>query len=237
MDLYRLECIETGGNGEGKTCENPENEYGDARLGVLPLQSPHFSLQVRHKICCPLRRLVPAAVGIVAQGKHGEERLLRHFHRADSLVRVYQDPVFFNEGNKQYASDSIMLVMKNKTVQKAHLLSNAFITMQQDAKSFNQIKGAEMVAYFDSTSALTRFDALGGAASIFFLAEQNALATVNKVESKMIYATFKDGDIERMYYYKKLETIIKKIDRLLATETTEDIKDWVPEPVFEEKDR
>ena len=36
---------------------------------------------------------------------------------------------------------------------------------------------------------------------------------------------------------KKLETIIKKIDRLLATETTEDIKDWVPEPVFEEKDR
>ena len=119
----------------------------------------------------------------------------------DSLVRVYQDPVFFNEGNKQYASDSIMLVMKNRTVQKAHLLSNAFITMQQDSKSYNQIKGAEMVAYFDSTSALQRFDALGGAASIFFLAEQNALATVNKVESKMIYATFKDGDIERMYYY------------------------------------
>ena len=123
------------------------------------------------------------------------------YNDIDSLVRVYQDPVFFNEGNKQYASDSIMLVMKDKTVQKAHLLSNAFITMQQDAKSFNQIKGAEMVAYFDSTSALTRFDALGGAASIFFLAEQNALATVNKVESKMIYATFKDGDIERMYYY------------------------------------
>ena len=123
------------------------------------------------------------------------------YNDLDSLVRVYKDPVFFNEGNKQYASDSIMLVMKNKTVEKAHLLSNAFITMQQDANSFNQIRGAEMVAYFDSTSALTRFDALGGAASIFFLAEQNALATVNKVESKMIYATFKDGDIERMYYY------------------------------------
>ena len=123
------------------------------------------------------------------------------YNDLDSLVRVYQDPVFYNEGNKQYASDSIMLVVKNKTVEKAHLLSNAFITMQQDAKSYNQIKGAEMVAYFDSTSVLTRFDALGGAASIFFLAEQNALATVNKVESKMIYATFKDGDIERMYYY------------------------------------
>ena len=36
---------------------------------------------------------------------------------------------------------------------------------------------------------------------------------------------------------KKLETIIRKIDKLLATETTEDIKDWVPNPVFEEKNK
>lgn len=119
----------------------------------------------------------------------------------DSLVRLYRDPIFYNEGNKQYAADSIFLSIRNKTVEKANLLSNAFITIQEDPRSYDQIRGAEMVAYFDSTSALTRFDALGGAASIFYLVEQNALATVNKVESKMIYATFKDGDIERMYYY------------------------------------
>ena len=119
----------------------------------------------------------------------------------DSLVRLYKDPVFYNEGNKQYAADSIFLSIKNRTVEKANLLSNAFITIQEDTTAFDQIRGAEMVAYFDSTSALKRFDALGGAASVFYLVEQNALATVNKVESKMIYATFKDGDIERMYYY------------------------------------
>ncbi|MBR6306238.1 MAG: hypothetical protein IKR38_05615 [Bacteroidales bacterium] len=119
----------------------------------------------------------------------------------DSLVRLYKDPVFYNEGNKQYAADSIFLSIRNKTVEKANLLSNAFITIQEDPRSYDQIRGAEMVAYFDSSAVLTRFDALGGAASIFYLVEQNALATVNKVESKMIYATFKDGDIERMYYY------------------------------------
>ena len=119
----------------------------------------------------------------------------------DSLVRLYQDPIFFNEGNRQYASDSIYMVIKNKQMEKAHLLSNAFITIQEDSVSYDQIRGTEMIAYFDSTSAITRFDALGGAASLFYLVEKNALATVNKVESKMIYATFKDGDIERMYYY------------------------------------
>lgn len=119
----------------------------------------------------------------------------------DSLVRLYQDPVFFNEGNRQYASDSIYMVIRNQRMEKAHLLSNAFITIQEDPVSYDQIRGAEMVAYFDTTSTLTRFDALGGAATLFFLEENNALATVNKVEAKMIYATFKDGDIERMYYY------------------------------------
>ena len=123
------------------------------------------------------------------------------YNDLDSLVRLYNDPIFFNEGNKQYVSDSIFLVLRNRKVEKANLLSNAFITIEQDPVSFDQIRGAEMVAYFDSTSTLTRFDALGGASSIFYLVEQNALATVNKVESKMIYATFKDGDIERMYYY------------------------------------
>ena len=119
----------------------------------------------------------------------------------DSLVRVYRDPIFYNEGNRQYAADSIYMVIRNKRMEKAHLLSNAFITIQEDPQSFDQVRGTEMVAYFDSSSALTRFDALGGASTLFFLEEQNALATVNKVDAKMIYATFRDGDIERMYYY------------------------------------
>ena len=119
----------------------------------------------------------------------------------DSLVRLYQDPIFYNEGNRQYASDSIYMVIKDKKMQKAHLLSNAFITIQEAPGAYDQIRGAEMVAYFDSTTALTRFDALGGAASLFYLEEKDALATVNKVETKMIYATFKDREIERMYYY------------------------------------
>ena len=120
----------------------------------------------------------------------------------DSLVRLYKDPIVFNEGNRQYASDSIYMVIKDKQMQKAHLLSNAFITIEEQKNCYDQIRGTELVAYFDSTSALTRFDALGGASSIFYLEEQGALATVNKVDAKMIYATFKDGDIEQVYYYE-----------------------------------
>ena len=119
----------------------------------------------------------------------------------DSLVRLFQDPIFYNEGNRQYTADSIYMVIKDRKMQRAHLLSNAFITIEEAPKTYDQIRGTEVVAYFDTTSALTRFDALGGAASLFYLEENGALATVNKVETKMIYATFKDGNIERIHYY------------------------------------
>lgn len=119
----------------------------------------------------------------------------------DSLARLYKDPIFYNNGNRQYVADSIYLEIKNKRMEKAHLLSNAFITIEEEPGAYDQVRGAEMTAYFDSTNALTRFDALGGASSLFYLEENGTLATVNKVDSKMIYATFKDNDIERLYYY------------------------------------
>ncbi|MBR4595203.1 MAG: hypothetical protein IKO31_00605 [Bacteroidales bacterium] len=119
----------------------------------------------------------------------------------DSLARLYRDPIVFSDGNRQYAADSIYMVIRQKRVEKAHLLSNAFITIQEDPVSFDQISGTEVVAHFDSTSALARFDALGGASTIFFLEEEGALATVNKVECKMLYATFTDGEMDHIYYY------------------------------------
>ena len=119
----------------------------------------------------------------------------------DSLARLFGDPKIYNEGNKQYSSDSIYVVVKNQEAEKAHLLDNAFITIQEAEDAFDQIRSVEMVASFDSTRTLKGFDALGGASSLFYLTEDNALATVNKVEAKMIYATFTDGNIDHIYYY------------------------------------
>ena len=123
----------------------------------------------------------------------------------DSLVRLYRDPLVFNEGNRQYAADSIFVVIRNRAAERANLMSNAFVTTQEDSllNAYDQIRGTEMVAYFDSTRTLTRFDALGGASALFFLQENDALATVNKVEAKMLYALFKEGNLDKIYYFEE----------------------------------
>lgn len=124
-----------------------------------------------------------------------------HYSDLDSIARFYKDPVIWNEENRQYYSDSLAVLIKKGGVDRASLMSNAFVVTQEDSLLYDQIKSAEIMAFFDSTSALKRFDALGGATAVFFLRENDRLATVNKVESKMLSGNFVKGNIDRIYYY------------------------------------
>ena len=119
----------------------------------------------------------------------------------DSLARMYISPIIWNEGRRQYIADSIFISVRGNTLEKANLMSNAFITIQEDSLLFDQIRSTEMMAYFDSTSALRRFDALGEAAALFYMREDNEITMANKVETRMLSANFQKGDIDRIYYY------------------------------------
>lgn len=120
----------------------------------------------------------------------------------DSLARLFIEPIIWQETIRQYTADSISVVIRNGAMDKASLMSNAFITIQEDSTHFDQIKATEMLAFFDSKGGLKRFDALGGASALFFIEENEALATVNKTDSKMLSANFKDGELQRIYYYE-----------------------------------
>ena len=119
----------------------------------------------------------------------------------DSLARLFKEPLIWQEAVRQYTADSISVVISNGTMDKASLMSNAFISIMEDSTHFNQIKATEMMAYFDGKGGLTRFDALGGSSALFYIEENETLATVNKTDSKMLSAVFKDGELQRIYYY------------------------------------
>lgn len=120
----------------------------------------------------------------------------------DSLARLFKEPLIWQEKTRQYTADSISVVISNGVMDKANLMSNAFIAIMEDSTHFNQIKSTEMMAYFDNKGGLKRFDALGGSSALFYIEENEALATVNKTDSKMMSAIFQDGELQRIYYYE-----------------------------------
>lgn len=119
----------------------------------------------------------------------------------DSLVRLFKEPLIWQEEKRQYSADSVSLVVKGGALKKASLMSEAFVTIEEDTTHYNQIKSTEMLAFFDPKGGLERFDALGGASALFYVEENDVLATVNKTDSKMLSANFKDGELQRIYYY------------------------------------
>ena len=147
----------------------------------------------------------------------------------DSLARLYKEPVVWQDSVRQYAADSITVVVRNNSMEKASLVSNAFITIQEDPMHYDQIRGAEMIAYFDDKGGLERFDALGGSSALFFIEENDALATVNKTDSKMLSAVFKDGNIDRIYYYEAPKNDAYPIVQLKEDERKMKGFKWMPE--------
>ena len=148
----------------------------------------------------------------------------------DSIARFYEDPVIWNEGNRQYTADSALVLVGGGGVRKASLQSNAFVITQDDINIFDQIKGAEIMAYFDSTSnTLQRFDALGGASALFYLEENGVIATVNKVESKMLSGRLKDGTLDQVFYFENPHNNAYPIVQLPQSESKMKGFQWRPE--------
>ena len=119
----------------------------------------------------------------------------------DSLARLYLSPVVWNEINRQYVADSIYVSARGSRPGKAFLMSDAFIMIQEDSVHYDQIKSTEMMAHFDSTSALSRFDALGEVNALFYISEKGEISMANKVETRLLSANFSDGEMEDVYYY------------------------------------
>ena len=172
------------------------------------------------------------------------------YNDLDSLVRLYRSPIVWNETSRQYSSDSISVVIKNRKIDKASLMSNAFIIFQEDSLCFDQIKGTEMMAYFDTTGGLRRFDSMGGSSGVFFIEENGTLATVNKFEAKMLTASFQDGNLYDLNYFEEVKSDayplvqLRSEDRLLKgfewqpdkrPKGPEDVTSYVPRESEREK--
>lgn len=151
------------------------------------------------------------------------------YNDLDSLVRMYERPIVWNESNRQYSADSLFAVLKNQSLQKASLMSNAFIIIKEDTLCYDQIRATEMLAYFDTTGALSRFDAMGDANAIFYLQEDSVYATVNKSEAKMLSAYFKNGDIDRVYYFESAKNDGYPVAQMTSEERVLKGFSWQPE--------
>ncbi|MDR1115384.1 MAG: hypothetical protein LBL33_04430, partial [Tannerella sp.] len=91
---------------------------------------------------------------------------LMHFSTKDSVLKMYGNPVLWNE-NQQLSGDSIIIYMADSTIDYIHVPSSALSVQYVDSGCFNQLGGNDLKAYFIGKN-LEHLDIDGNAETIYY---------------------------------------------------------------------
>jgi len=116
----------------------------------------------------------------------------------DSVLQLYRKPVLWT-GKTQLTAEQINLLTHNQKIDKMLLNKSAFVISQEDSVRFQQIKGRNMIGYFDQHNKLYKMDVKGNGQTIYFAYQDNKedstqeLIGVKKTESSAITIFLKDS--------------------------------------------
>jgi len=124
---------------------------------------------------------------------------------SDSTIYFYNQPVLWSAGN-QLTADSIRMIVRNNTVSRIYMITNAFVVSMDTLGNFNQIRGRKMTADLRE-SKLSRVFVEGNGESLYYLLDDKTklLMGVNKILCSSITIRFRQGRVHTLSFYVKPE--------------------------------
>ncbi len=121
------------------------------------------------------------------------------FNTVDSVLTLYQDPILWQD-TSQLTGDTIDLYLRDGGPDRVHLRRNAMVITSPDLIFFNQVRGKEIVAHFDS-SQLERTEVRGNAEAIYYAQDEGGgYIGVNKTACSSMVLFFQDGGVNRIKF-------------------------------------
>ncbi|GAB3197875.1 lipopolysaccharide export system protein LptA [Pontibacter aydingkolensis] len=121
------------------------------------------------------------------------------YNRTDSVMHFNRKPVLWSE-NSQLVSDTIHVQLRNKTIDRMYMYSNAFIASEDSIKNYNQVKGRNMVAYFQEGN-IRRVNVNGNGESLYFALEgDTALTGMNKAICSNMVLKFAENKLKTISF-------------------------------------
>ncbi|MBS1765320.1 MAG: hypothetical protein JSS90_10180 [Bacteroidetes bacterium] len=136
---------------------------------------------------------------------------------ADSTMRMYVNPVLWSDKN-QLTADSISLVISDKSMEKMYLYNTAFITSREDTIRFNQLRGKNMIGYFDNNN-LSRIEVFGNGQSVYYARnKKEQLTGVNRADCSNMIILIKDNKVSKLKLIEKPDATFYPINELSPSE-------------------
>lgn len=136
----------------------------------------------------------------------------------DSVVRMYINPVMWNENN-QIKSDSTWVYTSNQKITKAHFMGAPIMGAQIDTACYNQVKGRDMTAYFEN-GQVYRYDVDGNAQTLYYMQEEDApdVTAMMYIESSAISFHLNEGEMDHIVFKQNPEYVLYPMNMIPDTQ-------------------
>ncbi len=121
----------------------------------------------------------------------------------DSCMVMYKDPIVWNL-NQQLFGEEIQIFMNDSTIDRAHVIGQAFSAEQvNDSVHFNQIEAKEMKAFFDK-GEVREFQAIDNVLVIQFPIDEkdSSIILMNSTETQLLKMFIENKKMKRTWTNK-----------------------------------
>jgi lipopolysaccharide export system protein LptA len=143
---------------------------------------------------------------------------------SDSLIRLFRDPVIWQENN-QLTADTLGIRLGKKGIDRMEMRSGGFMITREDSVLYNQIKGKKITGFFQSDQ-LHHVEVNGNGESLIYPKDGTEFIGQNKALSSDIFIYFLSGKIDRIAFISAPDSKLTPIKDLSESDKYLDGFKW-----------
>jgi len=129
----------------------------------------------------------------------------------DSTLNMYGNPVLWSEEN-QLTAEFIKIFTGKNDIKELRMFSSSFIVSEEIVSGYNQIKGKDMIGYFENNK-INIIDVFGNGQTVYYVAEEDGSTTgINTSESSELRIFLEDNQVKNILFKSKPNAILYPVD-------------------------
>lgn len=131
---------------------------------------------------------------------------------ADSVIKLYNDPILWSQGN-QITADLIFANTINNKLDNFELKKNSFVISQEDSARFNQIKGENMFGFIRNNE-LYKIEVRKKGETLYYAKDEYGIVGVNKSVSDDMNIYLEDQAVKRIVFHANPDATMYPVGEL-----------------------